>query len=311
VRRRPAFWAAVGVALLAVAGGGAIATSGPVARASPASVVRDYFAALARDDAPAALALGPVPRGPHLLLTSAALRAQQRRAPIRDVVVTPATARAATALVRVRYHLGYASGDVAVASTVALHRHGDSWQLDHSAVRVSIDVSTANRRASLFGGRVPTRTLPMFPGAVPIDFDSPYLEVRPATDGAGFGDHAVQLEVAISPAGRRAIDADVLTVLQACLTGRAGAAANTCPEPDERVIPGSVRGRITGPVRHENLVLSPGAEGGFEYFATVPTRVSYQRLDFRNVVQTHRGQELIAVHAVGYAVTPVQVQWAR
>ena len=310
-QRRGAFWAAVVVAVLAVAGGGAVAASGSMANSDPSSVVRAYFTALVHADAPAALALGPVPSGSRTLLSSAALRAQQQTAPIRDVTVVPATTRGPSASVRVRYHLAFASGDVAVASTIALRRHGGVWQLDRSALVTTPALSSSSQRATLLGGTVPTQPVPMFPGAVPIEFDSPYLQVLPATDSLAFGATDAQLEVAITAAGRRAMTAAVLGALRACLTGFAAAASATCPEPDERVIPGSVRGRISGPLQHANLVLSPDAVGQFGLSATVPTQVTYQRLDFRNSLRAHTGHELIALHAVGYAVAPIQLRWAR
>jgi hypothetical protein len=108
---RPAtFWTAVLLSAAAVLGGSAYAICAHRADPGPQDAVTGYFAALTRGDAPAALAFGAVPRGPHEFLTSAVLAEQQRIAPMRDVRISGVSRTGSRAAVRFSYRLGFATG---------------------------------------------------------------------------------------------------------------------------------------------------------------------------------------------------------
>src|SRR4051812_31040755 len=103
--RRALYWIAVLVALAGLVGGAAYAYVAYRATSGPDGAVKGYFAALARSDAPAALAFGDVPAGPHELLTSAVLAEQQRIAPLHHVQILDVSRSGGAASVRYSYQL--------------------------------------------------------------------------------------------------------------------------------------------------------------------------------------------------------------
>lgn len=306
--RRRLYWAGVLAGVLLLAGGVVVGALGYRAMQNPAAVVRGYFAALARADAPRALAYGKVPFGPHTLLTSAILREQQRIAPLRDVSVARTVRHGSHATVEVNYTLAFAGTDVPVAAQVPLHKSSGRWRLDYVALPVEIVPGAARQRESILGGAVPTGTTMLFPGALPIRFDTPYLKLDPYKDNLTFNDvSSAAVSVEATDAARVAMATAVRTALQRCVTGPGD---QMCPLPNERYVPGSIHGAVTGGLRTTDLVvesLEPVGTLRFNGSATIAG--TWQRLNFHNVRVTGRGRVDLDIHAVAYATRPLRLRW--
>jgi hypothetical protein len=149
--------------------------------------------------------------------------------------------------------------------------------------------------------------VPMFPGAVPISYDSPDLELAAASRVVRFADSGVlSVEAAVSTAGRAAIAAGVRVALTACLAGRSVVQA-LCPTPDAVAgVPGSLRGRLTGPVTLSFQVDLP--DGVITVHGSAPVVGTYQQLDENNIpsMETVRSTGLSADVA---ATTPGTLRW--
>jgi hypothetical protein len=290
-----------------LAGGVVVGVRGYAKTAGVDGAVRGYFAALARGDAADALAFGDIPAGPHTLLTATVLAEQQRIAPLRNVALTSVQRSRNTAAVGVTYTLVFASRSVAVSGILRLHRGSSGWRLDRVAVPTELDLSTARERQSIVGAGIPSGRTLMFPGAVPVRLDTPYLQLDPDQDYVGLdplGQTSIDIEV--SPAGRSAALAAVRTNLRRCL---AGPADPTCPLPDERYVPGSVRGTLSGDLHDVSVELASDPVGTLRVFGRATVSGAYERLDFRNRRIAGRGRVELAVNAVGYAVSPLTLRW--
>jgi len=308
--RRRLFWVAVVGAVALLVAGTLLAVRGYERTAGPAGAVRGYFAALARGDSAAALAFGDVPAGPHTLLTADVLKSQQRIAPLRDVQVLATHRDGTRAVVVVRYVLGYPGSPQTVNSRVPVHRRGDEWRLDAVAVPTSFDFDRALQRATVVGAGVPDGDTLAFPGAVPITFDTPYLQLTAAEDSVSFGQPpGLTVYVEVSPAGKQAVVAEVQRVLTACLAGRGGAA---CPLPNERYVPGSIRGSVVGALAEQvDVSLDDGTAGVLVVKGDVVVAASgYQRLTFLNRSTSGHGRIVLALHARAYAVRPLKLVWS-
>jgi hypothetical protein len=307
-RRRFALTGALlGAALLA--SGVLIAVRGAAATDGPDTVVRDYFAALARGDAAQALAYGPIPAGPRRLLTSTILREQLRIASVRDVSVESTDRQGDRATVTVQYSMAFADGAVATTVHVPLHYRDEQWSLDRSAVPATIVPSTAQDRLTILGDSVPARRVLLFPGALPIAPDTPYLELVPALDYVSFDSPStVEVPVRVSDAGERAVRAAVRTALDRCL---AGSADLTCPLPTDRYVPGTVRGTLNGAIGGLVDLDQHDPAGVLTYAGTPSITGSWQRLDFHNMPRHEHAQVALDVRASGYAVAPLRMRWTR
>jgi hypothetical protein len=298
--------AVVGLALLI--GGAIVAVTGYTGGAGPAEAVRQYYRALAAGDAPKALAWGTVPSGPHTLLTSAVLKQQLAAAPIRDVSSVSTTRTGSTARVKVKYTLGFPAVALGVTDTVAVvERHGD-WRLARAAVVTQLVLPAAGQRAEVNGGTVPTGLVPVFPGAAPITFDTPYLDLDPAQSTISFATESeIDVGVEVSAAGRRAARAAVTAALTRCVTS---APAVTCPVPSGRFVPGSLHGTISS-ANYTVTLDESAAAGVIDVTAQVPFRGSYRRLGFTNRARAGTGSATIDVHALAYAAAPLSVHWGE
>jgi hypothetical protein len=295
----------VGVALLV--GGGVIAGIGLATSPAPATVVRDYLAAVARADAPAALSYGDVPRGPRTFLTSTVLHEQTSIAPLGGVTVTSTTVHGDRATVGVHYTLGFPDDPITTATTVALHRSSGTWRLDEAAVSVQMIPNTAQQRLTMLGRPLPGFAVLLFPGALPVRADSPYLELAPALDDVSFtGPAKLHVAVRISATGEAAVTATVEAMLHRCLSGHGAA---TCPLPNERYVPGSLHGSITGPLTGFADLGQHDPAGLLRYAGTVNFTGRWQALDFDNVARPGSGRVKLDVRAVGYAVAPLRLRW--
>lgn len=306
-RARPGlYWAAVLVALIALVAGGVVAYLGYSATSGPAGTVRGYYAALQRGDAATALAFGDLPRGPHALLTDRVLNEQRQRAPLSHLQILATNPSGVSATVTVAYDLGFATGVEHVIDQVPVRRVGDRWRLSAVAVPVTIELGRAGDRARIAGAAVPAGRTLLFPGAVPVRFDTPYLSPTGGEVSFTSGER-VDVGVVVSPVGRTAVLRAVHAGLTACL--RTGAAGR-CPLPSDRYVPGSLHGSLSGSLTDAvSLTVAADPAGVIDVSGTIGFRGSYRTLDFDNVASGHSGTIRLPLSALAYAVTPVQVHW--
>ncbi len=309
--RRWWYWSSVVLGVLLLVGGGAVTVLGYAETSGPGGAVRGYFGALARGDAADALAFGDVPAGPHTLLTADVLHAQQRIAPLRKFTIVATHRTGATARVSVRYTLAYASGPQTINASVGLHRTGGDWRLDKVAIPTALELDRALHRATIVGAGIPEGDTLIFPGPVPITFDTPYLQLNAAEDSIGFGTPpGTAVYVEVSKAGRAAVIQAVGAALRSCL---AGGADVRCPLPSERYIPGTLRGSLTEPLAGDlNVTLTDSADGVLDVAGSVPVQASsFRRLTFTNRPVDGRGRIELPLHARAFAVRPLAVAWVR
>lgn len=241
--RQGAFWLGLLLCAALALGGASFATAAYLADGQPATVVRAYFAALQRGDAAAALGYGDLPAGAPGLLTDRVLAAQRAVAPIAGLTVIGVFVHGDNADVDVSYALGRRP----VLDRVPVVRRGHGWRLAHGAVAVALHTSNGAAHARLAGAPVPTGTFALFPGAIPVVFDTPNLELDSVAGAAvrfnGLPD--ILVRGAVSAAGRRALGPALRAALASCLAGRSSAQA-ICPVPDPfTAVPGTLRGTLT------------------------------------------------------------------
>ncbi|MDP9094085.1 MAG: hypothetical protein M3N95_14435 [Actinomycetota bacterium] len=309
-RHRGLFWSAVALCLAALVAGSVVAYTAYVATSGPDGAVREYFAALQHGNAAAALGFGDVPAGDHALLTRDVLREQQKIAPIQAVRVAVASRASDRATVSVHYQLGFANGQQEITDTATVLRRGRSWRLAASAVAVQLHLLQASDRASIIGGPVPADPVLMFPGAIPIRFDSAYLQLSRATSSVPLtGPALTDVAVDITPQGRQAALTALAAALRPCLVG-APSADPRCPMPSQRAVPDSLHGTLVGGLgAGTSVTVGADASGVLDISATPRVRGSYQLLDFNNIAVTQSGTVSVPVRASAYAVAPLRVQW--
>lgn len=305
--RRAIYWTAVVLAAAAVFGGSLYAYIAYRETSGPDGAVRGYFAALERGDAAAALGFGDLPGGPTDLLTDQVLAQQLAIAPLRDATVESMHESGDRADVGYRYVLRFPSGDEHYSGTLRLVDHGNGWRLAAAAVAVRIHVAQAVDRMNFAGTTAPTGRVLLFPGALPIQFDTPYLRVDPATRAVQFGGSR-HLTVRIEPT--RGADRLLATRLRARLRTcvRPGSSTVACPQPSPRTIPGSLRGRLLS-VKCRYRVTSE-ASGSISITGSAFFRGSYRTLTYDNVSVTHRGRLTLPVDAIAYPVKPLAVAFS-
>lgn len=295
--RQGGFWLALLLAAAVGLGGAAFAAGAVQAAALPETVVRDYFAALQRGDAAAALGYGALPPDRHDLLTDQALAAQSAVAPIGSVDVIATDRRGDTATVGVRYTLALPSGPEHVVDGIPVVRSGTGWRLARSAVAVTLTPGDGGGRASVAGSALPDGGFALFPGAMPVAYDTPNLDPAPAARVVRFlGDPSVTLDAVVSAAGRAAITPVLSAALSSCLAGKSGTEP-LCPLPDSIAgVPGSLRG--TGG-RLDLAALSlrvNGPTGAIMVSGRATLTGSYQDLDQNDLPRTDK-VTAVAVHA--------------
>lgn len=306
-RHRGMFWVAVLAALAALVGGTVVAVTAYTGASTPGAVVQTYFHALGRGDAPAALALGDLPDGPRTFLTSDVLRAGLKIAKLTSVSVLSTSQQGDTAKVTIQYQLRFPTKTVVVNDTVSLRKHSDGWRLAATAVATNLDPVVAARRLVLAGAAVPSGTVLLFPGALPLAADTPNLDVGlPVVHLQGVVPRNIRPTV--SAAGRQAVADAVAGAVQKCLDGKV---IQPCPTiNDDRAVPGSIRGTLPSDVAsHLDITLAPGPSGLIEISGTVDVHGRYQRLDFNNLPFTHSGPLALNVRAQAYATDPSKLQW--
>lgn len=304
-----AFWFGLLLATALVLGGGSVAAGAYTADAQPGTVVLAYFTALQRGDAARALGYGSRPVGSTALLTAAILAAQNAIGPLQDVRVENVQRETDSAQVEVAYTVGFAAGPVSVDDTIPVVRDGHGWRLAHSAVSQYVAAGDGSDFARFAGFAVPDGEFPMFPGAVPVTYRTPDLTLAPGSRIASFDDGGlIAVDATVSAAGRKAIATTVTSALAACLAGRS-ATQHLCPAPHPGVaVPGSLRGRLTGPVQPALRFQLRGTAGEIGVTGDVPVAASYRRLDVDDVAST-RTTTTVPVTASAYVTRPTTIWW--
>ena len=303
--------AALVLALACVVAGVLVALTGRSSDPGPDVVVRDYFAALARADAPGALAYGNLPAGQHDFLTSEVLAEQQRIAPMRDVRITGVAEHGSSAAVGFAYRLDLEHAPQTVTGTISLARSGSAWHLVQTALLTRVILGQSVDRLSFGGSTVPAGRVLLFPGALPVRFDTPLLQLDPAAAAVGFGSPSV-LHLAVQPTAtaRRLLLAGLATLVQSCLDG--ARAPVSCPLPAPGTVPGSVHGRILGRLADQvSFSVTSAAGGVIAMTGSLAVSVRYRALDFENVPSTQGGRTVLPIDAVAVAVAPPDVRFAE
>jgi hypothetical protein len=306
---RGGYWTAVAAAAAVLAAGIVLVVRSAGSPSGPDGVVRAYFAALSRADAPAALALAVPPSGPHAFLTSDVRRIQQNLAPLRDFSVDAVDGTGNARTVSYSYELEFAGGPVAVSGDVRVVQRTGDWRLASAAVPVRMELDAASSRATLAGAAVPEGTVDLFPGAVPVRFDTPALRL----DGSNvtFGRRGtLTLDVAVSDSERSAVRTALVDHLRSCFPSGAASAAS-CPLPDDpRIVPGSLRGTIElADLAHLDYEVESLASGPIGVDGTVGFQGRYARLDDNNIAQVHSGRLQVQIRATTPSVGPVRLQY--
>ncbi|PZS20016.1 MAG: hypothetical protein DLM57_02550 [Pseudonocardiales bacterium] len=312
-RHRGLFWAGVLLALSALVGGGLFAYLAYAATAGPDGAVKGYFAALARGNAPAALGFGDPPAGAHQLLTSTVLGAQLEIAPIRHVDIVATKQTGDTATVSVRYELGFVDGSRQVSDDVKVVRRDGTWRLTRTAATTRLRLLGARDRATILGAVVSDEPLLVFPGAVPITFDTPYLRLDAESSSVKLSTPAEShLTAQVTAAGRSVVGAAVLAALRGCLAGGAHADPR-CPLPAARAVPGSLRGSVTAAEvrRSATFGVAASSTGVITVWGHITLSASYAALDFSNQPVAKHGVVTLALTASTYAKDPVTIGWTQ
>jgi hypothetical protein len=317
-RRRRPIRALVGVlAAAALVGGSAVAVMTAIRVAPATDVVEQYFAALRAGDAPAALSYGETPAGDRSFLTSAALRVQNQLAAIGSVQVDPATVTGRTARVPVTYTLTPAAAPTrpSIQTTdVALHRRGRGWALDRTAAVVRVLPVGAGRRATLAGAAVPVQPVALFPGVVPVRYDTSLIEQQLNSGNLTLTSTApVKVGAQLSESGRSTVEAAVRKAFTACLARPTAAASRSCPLTPTtagRLVPGSLRGSL----RRSTFDVTPAlrdADGLVRTSGSFFVDGRYRTLDYDNLASTYTGTAEVNFVATVYATTPGTVRWEQ
>ena len=310
--RRTMFWVAACAAGVLTLAGTVVAVAGYFASTGPGQVARDYFAALSRGDARAALGYGDLPDGPRELLTRPVLRAQQQVGRIGSVSVIAIDQDHGKASVTVHYAITFApdTKPSVVDDQVRMIKHGRSWRLVETAVPVNLTLKTAQHRASVAGAVIPTGRPLVFPGAVPIAFDAPVLRLAdPPGRIVRFSHPTPPLEVTVSDVGQQMVRAAVTAALRTCLDSTDP--DPLCPMPTGgRAVPGTVRGDIDQEISDARVTVASDADGRIEVTGRVAVTGRYTELTFDNqrAAKQLNGSPL-ALRAHAFARTPTEIVW--
>jgi hypothetical protein len=314
VSRKTVFWVAVCTACVVTLAGTAVAVAGYFASTGPGQVVREYFAALSRGDARAALGYGTVPNGPRDLLTAPVLRAQQQEGRIGPAAVIAVSDKGDTAVVSVHYTITFDSGLMSVVDDrVTLIEGGRSWRLAQTAVPVDLTLRAAQHRATVAGAAIPAGLPLVFPGVAPIMFDTKALQLGESGRVVRFADQQrAALEVTVSPAGRSVVTEAVAGALRTCLSSPKP--DPLCPMPTTgRAVPGTVRGAPVDPdaiAANLLVTVSSDPDGRLDVTGRVPITGSFVVLSFDNQWTTKQMSRYpLAIRAHASAVTPTDIVW--
>ncbi|MCW2497856.1 hypothetical protein [Jatrophihabitans sp.] len=296
------------MALLVAVGGFTVAYASYRDRQGPAGAVRGYLKAVARGDASAALGYGRLPAGGTPFLTAAVLHQQLQIAPLRDVTVVSTSTHGSTAKVTYSYSLDFSSGEVRISDTVGVVKEGGRWVLSRVAATPDLTMTQASDRASLAGVAVPTGRTALFPGAIPITFDTPYLRLTLDTEQLRLSDTSTaDLTVELTGTGNSHFKSALSAALAACASG--ASAVVSCPVPSSQFVPGSMRGTLHLDSKGLALGVEPNPAGSVSIAGTANFVGTYRTLDFNDIAQSKKGKLTVPFQAVGYAVEPLSLRF--
>ena len=272
--------------------------------------VRGYLHALADGDAPAALSYGTIPSGGQSFLTSEVLAQQLKLAPIHGITIGTDVAVGDATKVSFSYDLAFSRGSQHVSDTVLVRKVGDRWRLARVAVPVVISVLAAQDRSTLAGAAIPTTPTLLFPGAVPVVFDSPYLRLALASDQVFLSHNSdLVLTVELAPTARTAVLAKLTTMLAECGHGGTGTALARCPVPSPEFVPGSMSGTLAVQSSSLAMEIDSSAIGTISITGNATFNGAYKQLDFNDVAHARRGKLSVPFEAEAFAVAPLAVSF--
>lgn len=311
-RSRRGYWAAVAAAIALGVVGTAVAATAYAHDRNPRTVVHAYFAALADGRAADALALGDVPEGNRSYLTADVLRAQLDVGRIGSLMIRDVRQRGSRVVVAVHYQLRAAGSDpVDVMDSVPLRRHGTGWLLERTAVTVSPLTAKAQSRFALAGAPVPTESILLLPGALPLQTNASGLGFDRSAAVVTFAGAAPAVSPMITDAGQTAIAAALDSAVSTCL-------ANSLSMPDcplyvlgARVVPGSIGGTATTPpsAAKPSIRLADDPLGSVAARGTFTVDAHWRQLDFNNIARDGSGPLTLSYSATVYLVDPMVVKW--
>jgi hypothetical protein len=162
---------------------------------------------------------------------------------------------------------------------------------------------------TIAGAPVPNTAVLFFPGALPLALDTPNLSVAGPPVVHLDGPPPSPIQPNVSRRGQQRVDAAVRAAVQACVSGRA---SRSCPPPalnaQSPVVPGSVRGRVTGD--DLRISIAPGPAGLLKVTGNVIVKGSYQHLNFSNQPVPGTGNVELTISAQCYATDPGKIAWA-
>lgn len=241
-------------------------------------------------------------------LTSEVLHQQLRLAPIRDITVGPDQAIADGTRVPFTYSLAFGQGDLQVQDSVTVHKVSGRWQLDQVAVSVKLTMTAAADRATLAGAAFPVGVTLLFPGAVPVEFDTPFLRLTMSSEALQLKqDGDAELHTELTPAATSAINHQLATMLTAC--GQGGTATETrCPVPSAQFVPGSMSGTMVA-ADDPDASVDAASTGIISIRGNASFNGTYRMLDFNDVAHPHRGRITVPFTATAYAVPPLAMSF--
>ncbi len=313
-RGRGLWYVGVVVALVLLIGGSALAAVSWLRVPAPAAVVRNYFAAIRAGDAAKALSFGVPPSGVRTYLTSEVLSAQRALGTITAVSVGATRISGASASVDVSYEITSTDGNIHRTERLALAEHSRRWLLQTVAAPVTVALDTAAHRATFAGVALPQGQILLFPGRIPVEFDTPNLQQDPTSDVVTLGSSGpLAVHAALSPAGTAAVTSSLESAMRTCLT-QGAAAPVSCPlTPDagaERLVPDSLRGTLTSTSMPSSPTLVPGnADGVVQASGDFTVSGSWTSLTFNNLATTQKGKADVSFTATLSVTAPATVVW--
>jgi hypothetical protein len=223
--------AAVLVTLIVVA---VVSASGSGGSGSAGDAVKGYLQALSRGDAKAALSYSSDQPASQELLTDEILKKQVAKWPITDIKILNDDGGYGFGRVHVSARFGNQVSD----ETIPVKKSGKKWKLEHAAVKLDPSIGAVNNKAmktlTVFGKRVASSPLYVFPGWVDLGSDNPSLKVdakRPflLNDLMSGNTYFTDVEFALSDKGSSAISSAISSALREC-TDSSQLSPPNCPQ---------------------------------------------------------------------------------
>ena len=275
---------------------------------TPPATVRSYFAALSKGDAATALAYAVTPPTGQYL-TADVLQAQLRIAPLSEVSVGSAVTRGDSATVQVSYRLGFADGPLTQHDTAVLARHGSSWLLTKVGGAVTLSsLIDGSDRVTFLGRPLPSATVQLFPGAVPVTAASSAVTVTGHPAVRLTGSAGADFSVSVSPAAKASLRKALDIAFTRCLTGKDR--NPYCPLPEvDRPVPGSLRGTAQTTSDGAEITLADSNHGRIDIDETVSVTGRWSQWNFNNLAVAKTGNLQVTVHAEASTADLNTVYW--